>query len=110
MKKNLKVLLLAGGKSERFWPLVDKPLINLLGRTLLEQQINLLNSVGLHDVVVVGSESVIKQIPGQKIKTVLQKGEGQSSAIVSAKNEIAHQPVLILNVADLVDENLLKKW
>ena len=53
MNNKLQVLVLAGGKSTRFWPLTDKLRLSFLGKSLLEHQLNLLASVGLKEVVVV---------------------------------------------------------
>jgi len=53
------VLLLAGGQSNRFWPLGDKNLMPMLGKPLLEWQINELLNLGLKDILVVSSPDVL---------------------------------------------------
>ena len=39
MRTKTKVLILAGGKSERFWPFKDKSLFCFLGKPLVARQI-----------------------------------------------------------------------
>ena len=108
MNNKLQVLVLAGGKSTRFWPLTDKLRLSFLGKSLLEHQLNLLSSVGLRDVVVVGSREIIENFAGEKLTMIEQKGEGQGAAILSAAKYIKDKPVLIVNANDIVDKSLLE--
>src|SRR3989344_4738443 len=108
MNNKLQVLVLAGGKSTRFWPLTDKLRLSFLGKSLLEHQLNLLASVGLKEVVVVGSREIIENFAGEKLTMIEQKGEGQGAAILSAAKYIKDKPVLIVNANDIVDKSLLE--
>jgi len=103
-----KVIILAAGKAERFWPLSDKALFPFLGKSLIEHQIERTRKAGFREVIVVCNRDNLPIIKNFKIKTVLQKGEGQAAAILSAKNFI-QGPLLIVNANDLFDPSLFKK-
>lgn len=51
--EHITVLLLAGGKSERFWPLGDKVSISFSGSTLLERHIETFEQLGVEKIIVV---------------------------------------------------------
>lgn len=106
--EDLTVVLLAGGKSTRFWPLAQKLSLPFLGKNLLEHQFELLKSAGFSDVVVVGTEEVVGHFAGEKLTKVIQVGEGQGAAILSAKKYISEKPLLIVNADDVVDKSLFE--
>src|SRR5579859_2212103 len=64
----MQVVILAAGKSSRFYPfssLLHKSLINVLGRTLLEHTLIAIQKSGISEVlIVVGKDSLIKDIIG----------------------------------------------
>ena len=60
----MKVLLLIAGRSKRFWPLREKPLFPLCGKTLLEHQVQRLNQAGLTDIVLIGGAHNLEEISG----------------------------------------------
>jgi len=112
--KDLVVLILAGGKSERFWPLSDKNLFKLFGKTLIEYQVQELRQAGFTKIGIVGNEGNInefKKIP--QVAVILQKGRGQGAAILSAKDFIRGKSVLVVNADDVVGPYLyeeFRKW
>jgi bifunctional UDP-N-acetylglucosamine pyrophosphorylase/glucosamine-1-phosphate N-acetyltransferase len=108
MLKDLVVVLLAGGKSERFWPLPHKMHMRFLGRTFLETQIENLKAIGFKSIVVVVNEDSVDELLPLGVQKIIQRGDGQGAAILSAKTEIAAKPVLILNADDVIEPELLK--
>lgn len=105
---NSKVVILAGGKSERFWPLSDKALFPFLGKPLICHQIDRAKKAGFKDLIVVCNQENLSAIKGFKVKAVLQKGEGQGAAVLSAR-EFLSGPTLIVNANDLFDLSLFSK-
>ena len=49
----MKTLLLVAGRSRRFWPLAEKNLVSICGKTLLEHQIDRLKAAGCSDITLV---------------------------------------------------------
>lgn len=116
MTPNPLVILLAGGKSGRFWPLAEKNLLPFLGEPLIFHQINQIKRVGFKDLLVVTSQenfSVIKkissQVSGLAIRLLRQKGEGQAQALLSAKDFLTKREILILNASDVVEDRLFEQ-
>lgn len=107
------VLVLAGGRSERFWPLAEKNLLPFLGKPLLFHQVEKLKKAGLEKIVVVGSSEVfslrksLKELFGAK--AVLQEGEGQAAAVLSAREFLEKDSVLVVNANDFFEEKLLEE-
>lgn len=109
------ILILAGGKSRRFWPLSDKNLFFFLGQSLIEYQlrkyffytntifliVNKDNYVLINDVV-----KKIKLKKEKKIKILIQKEKGQAGALLSIKNLIKGN-ILVLNNNDVFEEKEL---
>lgn len=50
----MKTILLLAGRSTRFWPLAEKTLFPVCGKTILEHQISRLRTGGCDDIVLVG--------------------------------------------------------
>jgi bifunctional UDP-N-acetylglucosamine pyrophosphorylase/glucosamine-1-phosphate N-acetyltransferase len=112
----MKALFLAGGKSVRMWPLsFDKNLIDFCGQSLAFHSLSLAKAAGLSDFVIVGNEgnkSKLEEIvkkTGIKGEVILQKKPGQGGAILSARNQIKNQDVLIINANDVFEENLYRQ-
>jgi len=106
---NLTVLLLSGGKSTRFWPLPHKMLLPFLGKSFIEHQINFLKTVGCEDIVVVVNSEIATQINGEGITVETQQGEGQAAAILSARQFITDNPLLVLNADDVISSSLISR-
>lgn len=105
---DLKVLILAGGRSERFWPLSDKALFPFLGKPLVKHQIERVKKAGFRDSIVICSREDLAVIKNFGVKTILQKGEGQAAAILSAE-KFLKGPILVINANDIFDASLFKK-
>lgn len=106
---NLKVIILAGGRAERLWPLSDKALISFLGKPLIVHQIERLKKAGFKDLVVVGNQKNLSFIKKFGVKAVLQKGSGQGAAILSAEKLVKNQRLLVINGNDFFEESLFRK-
>jgi bifunctional UDP-N-acetylglucosamine pyrophosphorylase/glucosamine-1-phosphate N-acetyltransferase len=52
------VVFLAGGKSERFWPMSDKNLLPIMGKPLIQWQIENLLKLGFKDIIIVGNKNI----------------------------------------------------
>lgn len=106
MRKMPTILLLAGGKSTRFWPLGDKNMLEFMGKKLVAHQIERIKNFGFVKIVAVGNESNYDKLKGLGIEVVLQEGKGQQAAVLSAKSKIKSGPVLVVNANDLFEGSL----
>ncbi len=106
--KNSTVILLAGGKSTRFWPLPHKMTLPLMGKTFLDHQIEMVLTQGFTDIIVVVTEKIAKQTYSDQVKIVVQKGEGQAAALISAKEFITDKPTLVINADDIISPDIFK--
>lgn len=61
----MKIVILAGGKSERIKPFYEKPLLKFCGKTLIEHQLEILFEAGARDFLIIGSE---KNLDGIRIE------------------------------------------
>lgn len=114
--KNIVAVILAGGKSTRFWPLADKNLIDFTQGNLLEYHLRTLAKIGIKDFIVVCSSEVAaflrvngKHYNGITIHRVLQnesnRGIGKAVLLASAVLEkyYSKRPIYVLNSNDLYD-------
>jgi len=118
MKKLPTVLILAGGDSDRFWPLKNKNYWQFLGKSGLEHQINFYSQI-TDKIVLVENESnqnialklvaKLKEELKCKIELVFQKQDlpGQGGAVLSAQDQLKGE-VLIVNANDYYEEKILK--
>lgn len=103
------IILLAGGQSSRFYPLSDKNLFSFLGKTLLEVQIRKYLPHTEQLLVIANKrnfssfETVIRKIKSNKVKLIVQKGEGQGAAVMAGLS-LVNNDVLILNNNDFFEE------
>lgn len=108
MNTNITLLLLAGGRSSRFWPLPHKMTLPFTGNSFLEKQLQLVREAGFKKIVVVVNQEISGRFSGEGITLVEQKGEGQGAAILSAAGYLKDGAVLVLNADDIVTRNLLE--
>ncbi|MEK7591052.1 MAG: NTP transferase domain-containing protein [Patescibacteria group bacterium] len=105
----MKVILLLGGRSKRFWPLREKSLFPVCGVTLLEHQLNALSRAGFKDVTIVGGAHNLSAIRSQfpKLQAVKQEDLdlGMQGALLSALPKIKDKPVLIISGNDVTDSS-----
>jgi bifunctional UDP-N-acetylglucosamine pyrophosphorylase/glucosamine-1-phosphate N-acetyltransferase len=86
------VLVLAGGASNRFWPLEDKPFFPFAGACLLERHLRMLHDLGCERFLVVvrpGLEERARQIGAglgiPRLQTVVQEeSTGMAGALLAA--------------------------
>jgi NDP-sugar pyrophosphorylase family protein len=80
-RSDMKAVFLCGGRGKRMFPIAeDKFLLDFLGKTLLEHQMELAREAGLSHFVIIGNpdniariEQITKKIPGVKVDLALQK-------------------------------------
>lgn len=58
----MKIVILAGGKSERIKPFYEKPLLKFCDKTLIEHQLEILHEAGGRDFLIIGSEKNVELI------------------------------------------------
>ena len=104
----IKILILAGGKSERIWPLSNKALFPFFEKSLLQHQIERIKEAGFKNMTVVCNKDNAPVVKKLGVKNVLQEGSGQAAAILSAR-KFVKGPILIINVSDIFNTDLLKK-
>ena len=103
----MQVLLLLAGRSRRFWPLSEKTLFPICGKTLLEHQIARLHAAGLKNITLVGGAhnlKAAKKLTG--LPTIEQKNLdlGMRGALLSALPRLKkNEPVLIVSGNDMID-------
>ncbi len=105
----MQVLLLLAGRSKRFWPLSEKTLFPICGKTLLEHQIDRLNAAGLKKITLVGGAHNLKAAKKLTGLPAIEQKElelGMRGALLSALPKIQkNEPVLIVSGNDVVDSD-----
>jgi UDP-N-acetylglucosamine diphosphorylase/glucosamine-1-phosphate N-acetyltransferase len=105
----MKVVFLCGGIGKRMFPIIeDKFLLNFLGKTLLQIQMEAAKQAGLNDFLIVCNqynmeviEKITSTVSGIKIKLVLQKQpKGIADALKSAASFL-DEGILIVNPNDV---------
>lgn len=110
MKKFKNIIILAAGKSTRFWPLEDKNLFIFLGRPLIYHQFKKLSCYA-ENMTIIGNKKngdFLKKLFSfdPKVKIVIQKGEGQAAALLSVGTRVKGE-VLLVNNIDIFDEKII---
>lgn len=114
--RDIVAVILAGGKSKRFWPLTNKNLIDFIEGNLLEYHLKTLSDLGIKDFIVICNTEVAaflrvngKHYNGITIHRVLQDdnnhGIGKAvllASVVYEKN-YPQRAVYILNSDDVYD-------
>lgn len=109
MEKIENIVILAAGKSRRFWPLTDKNLFKFLGKEVVFYQIKKFLPYAKNLFVVVNQNNLfqIKKIGegfnSRNIFFVIQKGEGQGGALLSLEKLVKGE-TLVLNNVDFFNE------
>ncbi len=107
--KEVQVLILAAGKSTRFWSLSNKMTLNFLGKKLIEHQIESVRQAGFKSINVVMTQELVEQTRLDNIQVIIQKGEGVGAAVLSAREQLENKPTLVIIGDDIVDPKLLKQ-
>ena len=58
----MKIVILAGGKSERLKPFYEKPLLKFCDKSLIQHQMEILFEAGARDYLIIGSEKNLEAI------------------------------------------------
>lgn len=106
---DVQVVFLAGGKSTRFWPLENKMMLNFMGKTVIQYQLEALRKAGFKSIIVVTSSELGEYIKGEDTQVILQKGDGMGAGVLSAREQIVNTPTLVIIGDDLVDLRLFKQ-
>lgn len=115
MQNKPLVILLVGGRSTRFWPLGEKPLLKFCGKTLFEHQLNLLKEAGLKDILVIGQKDnlpALKEIETNDLN--LSFGEqknlegGMAAALLDTANQWQGKEILIVSANDVIETSGVK--
>lgn len=112
----MKTLLLLAGRSTRFWPLTEKTLFPVCGKTLLEHQVGRLRTGGCKDIVLVGGAHNLKEakslFPDLPVVEQENLELGMRGALLSALPSLQKEPVMVVSGNDVVEpsayKNLLK--
>lgn len=102
----MKTLLLLAGRSTRFWPLSEKTLFPICGKTLLEHQIDRLHSGGCTDIILVGGAHNLKEAQElfPDIPAIEQENLdlGMRGALLSALPSLKNESVMIVSGNDVI--------
>ena len=107
----MKVVFLCGGVGKRMFPITeDKFLLEFLGKTLLEHQIELAKKAGLTDFIIVTGtsnihrvENITAAIPDVRIELAIQeKPSGIANALESAARFLDDE-IIVANPNDVFD-------
>ena len=102
----MKTLLLLAGQSKRFWPLSEKPLFEVAGKTLLEHIVARLEKAGCNDITLIGSKYNLNDIAAlADLPTVEQENLdlGMRGALLSALPSCGDDDILIVSGNDVID-------
>lgn len=109
--RSMKTILLLAGRSQRFWPLPDKYLYPLVGRTLLEHQIERLRGAGCTDLILVAGKHNIAEAGAAAPKaTIVEQKQldlGMQGALLEALPHCGKEPVLVAG-CDVVDPRVYR--
>jgi len=114
MRKLKNILILAGGDSTRFWPLTDKVMFSFLGKPLIKYIFDAVSPYGLRIVIVIHPSLInrVKEIFTNKALVIpqLKTTLGMAGAVLTAKEVIKDEEVLIINGSDLFDFSFLSDF
>jgi UDP-N-acetylglucosamine diphosphorylase/glucosamine-1-phosphate N-acetyltransferase len=105
----MKVIFLCGGVGKRMFPITeDKFLLNFLGKTLLQHQMEAAKQAGLNQFLVIGNpanigqiEQITRRFSGTKIELAVQKQPlGIADALKNAAS-LLDEDTLVLNPNDI---------
>ncbi len=112
----MKVLLLLAGRSRRFWPLAEKSLFPICGKTLAEHQVEALRKGGCTDILLVvgahNKKEVKKLFPDLPIVEQKDLDLGMQGACLSGLPKVKTEPVMVVSGNDVIDPSafaMLKK-
>jgi bifunctional UDP-N-acetylglucosamine pyrophosphorylase/glucosamine-1-phosphate N-acetyltransferase len=103
----MHALLLLAGRSRRFWPLQEKALFPICGKTLLEHQVERLKEGGIDDIILVGGAHNLEDAKSvcPELQAIEQEDLelGMYGALLSALPSLGKKPVLIVSNNDIIE-------
>jgi bifunctional UDP-N-acetylglucosamine pyrophosphorylase/glucosamine-1-phosphate N-acetyltransferase len=103
----VKALLLLAGRSQRFWPLTEKTLFPVCGKTLLEHQVESLHAAGIKDIILIGGAHNLPQahklLPNLAATEQIDLSLGMRGALLSALPALGDEPVMIVGGNDVIE-------
>jgi UDP-N-acetylglucosamine diphosphorylase / glucose-1-phosphate thymidylyltransferase / UDP-N-acetylgalactosamine diphosphorylase / glucosamine-1-phosphate N-acetyltransferase / galactosamine-1-phosphate N-acetyltransferase len=106
-RSRVKVLLLLAGRSRRFWPLAEKSLFPVCGKTLLEHQIDRLKAAGLTDVLLITGKhnmaAVTEMCPELECVEQRDLDKGMQGALLDALPRCGNESVLVVSGNDVIE-------
>lgn len=111
----INLIILAAGKSSRFYPLSNKNLLPILGKSLVQKQIEKFNQYPFKQKIVVIPKfksnqfiKIVQPFSKDNWNIVQQEQDGMGGAVLSALRLInINDPALIVNMDDWVEDSLL---
>lgn len=98
--------LLLAGRSTRFWPLTEKTLFPVCGKTLLEHQVDRLKKGGIETIVLIGGahnlEEAAKIFPDMPMVEQENLELGMRGAVLSGLKQYNDKPVMIVSGNDVI--------
>ncbi len=109
----MQALILAAGRSRRFWPLPDKNFLKFGGQTIIQHQLETLQKkAGIKKFIIIGGKHNLAQLKKLFSRhTVLEQknlNDGMRGAVLTAEKYLK-EPTLIISTNDLVDIAGIKK-
>jgi len=115
MKKPL-VVILAGGIGKSFQPLsVNKTILPIMGKPVLQHMIEMVEQSGFHQALVVTNSENEAWLSSYQpfnitIETKIQdKPMGMGDALLQIEEEIDGNPILVMNAVDFIEPTFFKK-
>ncbi len=114
LANDVRVLLLCGGESSRFWPFHVKTLTPFLGSALLTHHFSELLKSGVTRMVLVTNkktDAAIRSITpptGMDVTYVIQTDDGMAGAVLAASAECGSDTI-ILNGSDIYDPEFISE-
>ena len=111
-RRALKAVFLCGGVGRRMFPVTEeKCLLTLLGRTLLEHQIERMAQAGVRDFLVIAGPGAqqrvaeaVGRLNGVSVQVALQEQpRGMGHALLSAREHLGTGPVLLVSPSEIVE-------
>jgi len=130
---NLKVIILAAGQGERLRPLTEnipKCMVNFLGKSILERQIDIFQNLGINDISVVAGYCADKVnldnitkfenknfMTTNMVESLFTAEEKLDDSVIVSYGDIIFEPSIIQSLIDsrhdisvVVDENWKDLW
>jgi CDP-L-myo-inositol myo-inositolphosphotransferase len=107
----MKAVVLAAGKGERLGSSLPKPLVKILGRTLIDRVIDSLEKAGIKDIIVVYSDPRVKAYLEGRVELVYNDNverEGGYS-LLKGTEAAGHEPFVLVMSDHIFDSTIVSK-